>query len=56
MFVNVSKMNFLMVDGAGNPNTAQDYKDAIEALYVVSYALKFMNQKRKSNRLRGNAS
>ena len=38
-------MNFLMVDGAGNPNTAQEYKDAVEALYSVSYTLKFMIKK-----------
>ena len=43
--VDVPEMNFLMVDGAGNPNTAQEYKDAVEALYGVSYALKFMVKK-----------
>lgn len=48
VFVDVSKMSFLMVDGAGNPNTAQEYKDAIEALYAVSYALKFMIKKEKA--------
>jgi len=40
--VDVPKMNFLMIDGSGDPNTAQEYQDAIEALYAVSYALKFM--------------
>ncbi|MFC2056322.1 GyrI-like domain-containing protein [Chloroflexota bacterium] len=45
MIVNVPEMNFLMIDGAGNPNTAQEYKDAIEALYAMSYALKFMVKK-----------
>jgi len=39
--VNISKMNFLMVDGNGAPETTE-YKEAIEALYSVSYALKFM--------------
>jgi len=39
--VNISKMNFLMVDGNGAPE-ATEYKEAIEALYSVSYALKFM--------------
>lgn len=39
--VNIPKMNFLMVDGHGAPETIQ-YKDAIEALYSVSYTLKFM--------------
>jgi hypothetical protein len=27
-------MNFLMVDGKGDPNTAPDYADAVEALYA----------------------
>lgn len=45
--VDVPEMNFLMVDGSGDPNTSQEYKDAIEALYAVSYALKFMIKKEK---------
>ena len=43
--VDVPKMNFLMIDGKGDPNTSQEYKEAIEALYAVSYALKFMIEK-----------
>ncbi len=43
--IEVPGMNFLMVDGAGNPNTAQEYKDTVEALYAMSYALKFMVKK-----------
>lgn len=38
-------MNFLMVDGAGDPNTSQEFKDAVETLYAVSYTLKFMIKK-----------
>ena len=34
-------MRFLMVDGSGDPNTSQDFQDAIQALYSVSYTLKF---------------
>jgi hypothetical protein len=41
----VSPLHYLMIDGAGNPNTSQDYKDAVEALYAVSYTLKFMSKK-----------
>jgi len=40
--VDVPAMNFLMVDGKGDPNTSQGFQDAIDALYPVSYALKFM--------------
>jgi len=43
--VNVPKMNFLMIDGKGNPNTSTEYKEAIEALYAVAYKLKFMSKK-----------
>ncbi len=43
--VDVPKMNFLMVDGSGDPNTSEDYKGAVEALFKVSYVLKFMIKK-----------
>lgn len=42
VFVEIPAMQFLMVDGEGNPNTAQAYRDALEALYSVSYTVKFM--------------
>ena len=40
--VEVPPMNFLIVDGEGNPNTAKSFSDAIEALYPIAYTLKFM--------------
>ena len=43
--VDVPGMNFLMIDGQGDPNTSQDYGDAVEALYALAYALKFMIKK-----------
>ena len=43
--VDVPEMNFLMIDGHGNPNTAQAYQEALEALYAVAYKLKFMSKK-----------
>ena len=43
--VDVPTMNYLMVDGEGDPNTSQEYSDAIEALFSVSYAAKFMVKK-----------
>jgi hypothetical protein len=39
--IDIPPMNFVMVDGSGNPNTAPAYKTAIEWLYAISYALKF---------------
>ena len=44
-FVDVPAFNYLMVDGQGDPNTAQSYKNAIAALFSVSYAAKFMLKK-----------
>jgi hypothetical protein len=34
-----------MVDGQGDPNTAPAYAEAVEALFAVSYAVKFMVKK-----------
>lgn len=39
--VDVPELNFLMIDGEGDPNTSEAYQDAIETLFAVSYALKF---------------
>jgi len=44
--VDVPRMNFLMIDGKGDPNTSQEFKDAIGVLYPLSYTLKFMTKKR----------
>ena len=43
--VDVPSMSFLMVDGHGDPNTAQEYKDAVEALYTVAFKCKFVSQR-----------
>ncbi len=43
--VDVPSMNFLMIDGEGDPNTSQAYKDSVEALFGLSYAIKFMVKK-----------
>ena len=45
--VDFPMMKFLKIDGSGDPNTAQEYKDAVEALFAVSYALKFMVKKER---------
>ena len=39
--VDVPPLSYVMVDGAGDPNTAPGYVQAVEALYATSYALKF---------------
>ncbi|MBT0664658.1 GyrI-like domain-containing protein [Geobacter pelophilus] len=43
--VEVPPMNYLMVDGNGDPNTAKAFSDAIEALYPVAFTMKFMVKK-----------
>lgn len=44
--VDVPPLSFLMVDGRGNPNTAPEFADAVQALYGLSYSLKFGSKKR----------
>jgi hypothetical protein len=39
--VDLPPMNYLMVDGRGDPNTSALYGEAVGALYSVSYTLKF---------------
>ena len=43
--VDVPSMQFLMVDGHGDPNVSQEYQDALEALYAVAYKVKFASKK-----------
>ena len=40
-FVDVPPLNFLMLDGHGDPNTAPEYVDAVQALYTMAYTIKF---------------
>ena len=39
--VEVPAMNYLMIDGAGDPNTSKTYAEAIETLFAVAYTVKF---------------
>lgn len=43
--VEVPPYRFLIVDGRGDPNTSEAYGQAVEALYALSYALKFASKK-----------
>ena len=38
--VDVPSRPFLMIDGAGDPNTSAGYVDAVEALYPIAYGLR----------------
>lgn len=42
--IEVPELQYLMADGHGDPNVAQEYQDALEALYAVAYKLKFMSK------------
>jgi hypothetical protein len=46
-FLKIPPFNYLMIDGEGDPNTSQAYKDSVQALYSVSYGLKFAVKKEK---------
>ena len=43
--VEVPELAFLMIDGRGDPNSAEAYQDALGALYGVAYTLKFALKK-----------
>jgi len=43
--VDVPPLTYLMMDGEGDPNTSQAFQEAVEALYSLSYTLKFTLKK-----------
>ncbi len=43
--VTVPTMQFLMIDGHGDPNTVPAYQEALTSLYPLAYALKFLSKK-----------
>jgi hypothetical protein len=42
--VDVPPLQFLMIDGSGDPNSDPAYAAAVEALYAVAYRLKFLSK------------
>ncbi len=42
--VDVPALQYLMIDGHGDPNTAASYADALATLYPVAYKLKFFSK------------
>lgn len=49
--IDVPEMIFITVDGKGDPNTCQEYKDAVEMLYGLSFSIKM--SKMSGNRPEG---
>lgn len=51
--VDVPTFQFIMIDGqiepGSSPATSPTYQEALEALYSISYTLKFMSKQRKEN-------
>lgn len=44
-FVNVPELTYLMMDGQGDPNTSNQFQNAVQTLFSISYTLKFMIKK-----------
>lgn len=43
--IDVPPLQFIMIDGHGDPNTSKEFREAVEALFSVSYAVKFIVKK-----------
>lgn len=43
--VTVPPLRFLTIDGRGDPNTSEAYRDAVGALFPLAYALKFFSKR-----------
>lgn len=44
-FVEVPRLSFLAIDGAGDPNTSGQYAEAVSALYSIAYPVKFISKR-----------
>lgn len=45
VLVDVPPLQYLAIDGRGDPNTAPAYREAIQTLYPVAYRLKFFSKR-----------
>lgn len=43
--IEIPPLQYLMIDGHGDPNTSQHFQDALQTLYSLSYTLKFALKK-----------
>lgn len=46
--IEVPKMKYIMIDGDGDPNTSPEYQNAMEALFPVSFRVKFISKREKA--------
>ncbi|MET0975481.1 MAG: GyrI-like domain-containing protein [Leifsonia sp.] len=42
--VTVPEMQFLMIDGHGDPNTSEEYRNALATIFPIAYKLKFLSK------------
>ncbi|MFW6438135.1 MAG: GyrI-like domain-containing protein [Armatimonadota bacterium] len=49
VMVDVPPMNFIMIDGEGDPNTETWYESSVEALYAIGYSIKFIVKERSED-------
>ncbi len=47
--VDVPAMDFIMIDGSGDPETDPWYQQVVEALYAVGYSIKFILKERSED-------
>ncbi len=45
IITNVPSMNYIMIDGQGDPNNSVQFQEAVNALFSISYTIKFMIKK-----------
>lgn len=43
--IDVPPMQYAMIDGQGDPNTSEEFQDAVGALYAISYGTKMLPKK-----------
>jgi len=43
--VEVPPLRYLAIDGSGDPNTSDEYRDALATLFPVAYKLKFLSKR-----------
>lgn len=44
--IEVPPMQYLMIDGHGDPNTSNEFADAVSTLFPIAYKLKFMSKEK----------
>lgn len=50
--ITVPRMHFLTIDGTGDPNSSEMYRESVEALFSVAYAAKFILKRSAGTDLR----